>query len=87
MAPRKTGGKDREENSPRSTAVQKNLSLRGEGRPLSLAAASAPNYGGEDGGRPANSLHVSEKMAPMKTGANDRDKKSPRSRAVRKTSP
>ena len=41
-APTNTGAKDGEDNSQRSGA-EKNFSLRGEGRPLSPAASSAPN--------------------------------------------
>ena len=45
----------------------KNLSLRGDGRPLSPSAASAPNYGGCS----ADSPRSGKEMAPMKTGAKD----------------
>ena len=54
-----------------------NLSLRGEGRPLSQAAALAPNYGG----RSADSLRSGNEMAPMKTGAKDGGENSQRSSA------
>ena len=43
----------------------KNLSLRGEGCPLSPAAALAPNYGGGDGGRLADSPRGGKEMAPI----------------------
>ena len=86
MAPRMTGAKDREENSPRSTAVRKNLSLRGEGRQPSTAASSPPNYGREYGGRSVDSPRSGKEMAPKKTGDKGGEENSPRSSAVRKTS-
>ena len=80
MAPTKTGANDGEENSPRSSGVKK-FSPRGEGRPLSPAAASAPNYDGGDGGRSADSPRSGKEMAPMKTGAKDGGENSQRSSA------
>ena len=74
----KTGAKDGEEKSPRSSA-SKNRSLRGEGRQLSPAASSAPNYGGGNGGLSADSMHNGEEMAPTKTSANEGEETSPRS--------
>ena len=77
MAPTKTGAKDGEENSPHS-GVLKNLSLRGEGHPLSPAASSAPKYCGSDGGRLAESTRSGEEMVPTKTGANNGEENSSR---------
>ena len=55
MAPtKKKGANDGEDNSPRSDA-KKNLSLKGEGRPLSPASSSAPKCGDANGGRPVES--------------------------------
>ena len=86
MAPTKTGANNREENSPRGGAVT-NLSLRGEGRPLSPASSSAPNNGGGDEGRSAESTPGGKEVAPTKTGAKEGEENSPRSSAVRNTSP
>ena len=74
MAPTKKGANAGEENSPRSS-LAKNLSLRGEGHPLSQVASLAPNYGG-DGGRSSDSSHGGEEMAPTKTGAKDGEENS-----------
>ena len=84
-APTNTGAKDRENNSPRSGAVA-NLSLRGEGRPLSTAASSAPNYGSGNGGRSADPTPSGEEMTPTKTGANNTEDNSPRSGSVKNLS-
>ena len=58
---------------PAQQGGTKNLSMRGEGRPLSPAGILAPNYDGGDGKRLANSPHGSEEMAPRKMGAKDRE--------------
>ena len=49
-------------------------------------AASAPNYGGGNGGGSADSLRSGEDVAPMKTGDNDDEEKSPRRGSVKNLS-
>ena len=81
MVPTTTSTNDRDENSPRSSAIKK-LSLRGEGRPLSLAAASAPNWGVGDGGRSADATPSGVEMAPTNKGSELGEKTFPRGNAV-----
>ena len=65
-----------------------NLSFRREGRPLIPTVASTSYYGGGDGGPSADYTLDGEEMAPTKTGAKGGSgKNSPRSSAVRNTSP
>ena len=85
MAPTKTGAKAGEENSLRNSSA-KNLSLRGEGCPLSPPAASAPNYCGGDGGRLMDSTRSGEEMTPTKMGANDGKENSPSSSSAQNLS-
>ena len=59
----------------------------GEGRPLSPAASSGPNYGGGNEGHSANSPRSGEEVAPTKTGTNDREENSLCSSGVKKLSP
>ena len=58
----------------------------GEGRPLSPAASSAPNYGGGDEGRSGNSTPSGEETAPTNTGANAGAENSPRNSAAKNLS-
>ena len=84
MAPMETGAKGEGggKNSPHTSAVRKTSPWGGDSLPLTPVAISAPNYGEEDGGRPANSPHGSEKMAPRKTGAKGREETTPLSSVV-----
>ena len=89
MAPTKTGGTGGEENSPRSSAVE-NIFLRGRGPPTEpggLIGATLwrrrwrPLRSGNEVYGTADSPRGAEEMGPTKTGAKDREEKSPRSSA------